>query len=149
MEGEIDMFSYDEYEAECQKQMQRNASFLEIFEKDLLCAGLNANTIRKHLVNVDFYINTFLLCKEPLNMEQGCKEIDMFLGDFYICKCMWSTPGNIKTTAASIKKFYKSMLEHGYVKKTDYKFLCTEIKENMVDWQEECERFNSGADIIN
>ena len=46
---------------------------------------------------------------------------------------MWSTPGNIKTTAASIKKFYKSMFEHGYIEKADYNFLCSEIKENMVE----------------
>ena len=144
VEGKLTMFSYEEYEFECQKQMKRNEMFLEVFEKDLIDIGLNAKTVRKHLFNVDFYINTYLLREEPLEMEQGCIKIDMFLGYFYIRKCMWSTPGNIKTTATSIKKFYKSMLEHGYVEKTDYNFLCSEIKENMVEWQADCERFDSG-----
>lgn len=138
------MMSYEEYEFECQKQEQRNESFLELFEEDLLSAGLNKNTVRKHLFNADFYINTYLLREEPLNMEQGCTKIDLFLGYYFIHKCMWSTPGNIKTTAASIKKFYKSMLEHGYVKKEDYNFLCSEIKGNMEEWQEDCARFNDG-----
>lgn len=146
--GKINMMSYEEYEFECQKQMRRNDRFLEIFEEDLLSAGLNRNTVRKHLFNVDFYINTYLLREEPLDMEQGCTKIDMFLGYYFIHKCMWSTPGNIKTTAASIKKFYKSMFEHGYVKKDDYNFLCSEIKENMEEWQEYCARFNAGEDVI-
>lgn len=142
--GKINMMSYEEYEFECQKQRQRNEKFLEIFEKDLLSAGLNVNTVRKHLFNVDFYINTYLLREEPLDMERGCIKIDMFLGYYFIHKCMWSTPGNIKTTAASIKKFYKCMFAHGYNEKNDYKFLCSEIKEGMSEWQADCERFNSG-----
>lgn len=139
------MWSYEEYEFECQKQIEKNERFLEIFEMDLLNAGLNTKTVRKHLFNVDFYINTYLLREAPLNMEQGCINIDMFLGYFFIHKCMWSTPGNIKTTAASIKKFYKCMSEHGYVDKADYNYLCSEIKENLVEWQEDCAKFNSGC----
>ena len=61
VEGKITMFSYEEYEFECQKQMKRNEMFLEVFEKDLIDIGLNAKTVRKHLFNVDFYINTYLL----------------------------------------------------------------------------------------
>ncbi|MGN1155057.1 MAG: hypothetical protein ACI4TK_02660 [Agathobacter sp.] len=141
--GENVMMSYEEYELRCQKQMQRNANFLEIFEKDLLSTGLSANTVRKHFSNVDFYINTYLLREEPLDMERGCIKIDMFLGYFFIHKCMWSTPGNIKTTAASIKKYYKCMLNHGYVDKGNYELLCSEIKEHIEEWQEECARFNS------
>ena len=142
--GENDMMTYEDYEFECQKEIQRNDRFLEIFEEDLLSASLNRNTVKKHLYNVDFYINTYLLREEPLDMEQGCIKVDMFLGYYFIHKCMWSTPGNIKTTAASIKKFYKCMHEHGYVKKEDYNLLCSENKENMEEWQENCVRFNSG-----
>ena len=143
-EGKRDMMSYDEYEIECQRQIQRNEEFLKIFECDLVSAGLSKSTISKHLTNVDFYINTYLLRKEPLDMEQGCFKIDMFLGYFFILKCMWSTPGSIKTTAASIKKYYKCMLEHECIEKNDYEFLCSEIKEHMEEWQEDCKRYNAG-----
>ena len=143
VEGEAAMVSYEEYELACQKQIERNEMFLEMFERDLMGAGLSETTISKHLSNVDFYINTYLLREEPLDMESGCFKIDMFLGYFFIHKCMWSTPGNIKTTAASIKKYYKCMFENKYVEKNDYNFLCAEIKEHMVEWQEDCARFNS------
>jgi hypothetical protein len=56
---------------------------------------------------------------------------------------MWSTPGTIKTTAASIKKFYKCMNEHGYISKDRYEDLCDVIKVNMEIWQDDCETFNN------
>lgn len=136
---------YEEYHQLCKIQQEKNNEYLEIFEKDLIQAGLANKTIRTHLTNVDFYLNTYLLREEPLEMKEGCGyEIDDFLGYFFIRKCMWSTPGTIKTTASSIKKFYKSMSEHGYISKDDYKDLCDIIKENMVIWQDECDEYNNG-----
>ena len=91
--------------------------------------------------------NEFLLREEPLPMADGCGSmISMFLGYFFIRKCMWSTPGTIKKTAASIKKFYKSMLIHDYIKTTDYKNLCLIIKEEMDEWQEDCRKYNEDID---
>ena len=75
-------------------------------------------------------------------MDEGVYMIDMFLGYFFIRKCMWSTPASIKSTAASIKKFYKCMLDHGKIEKEDYNSLCSEIKEGMSDWQADCAQFN-------
>ena len=55
---------------------------------------------------------------------------------------MWSTPATIKSTAASLKKFYRSMAEHGKVKQADYKEMCEIIKSEMEDWQENCRLYN-------
>ena len=35
-------------------------------------------------------------------MEEGLNMLDDYLGDFYIRKCLWSTPGNIKSTARQV-----------------------------------------------
>lgn len=136
------MIDYEEYEKECEAIESVNEELLSIFEKDMAESGLSGNTIRKHLSNVDFYINEFLLRGDPHSMEYGVGMIDMFLGDFFIRKCMWSTPGNIKTTATSIKKFYKCMLEHQKIQKEDYDYLCNEIKEGMEQWQADCAQYN-------
>lgn len=133
---------YDEYSKACDEIREKNSEYLELFEQALLENGLKDSTIRRHLSNVGFYINDFLLYEEPLTIEYGVSRIDSFLGNFFIRKCMWSTPGNIKTTAASIKKFYKCMLEHGIVKNDDYKFLCSEIRDGMESWQEDCAVYN-------
>lgn len=127
---------------------EKNNQYLEIFEEDLKTANLKQKTINNHLANVDFYINTYLLNYEPLEMAAGCgNEIQFFLGDFFIRKAMWSTPASIKSTAASIKKFYKSMMNHGYVDKENYSILCDDIKENMSEWQAECEAYNDFEDL--
>ena len=133
------MFDYEEYERECDKIRQTNEELLALFEEELQDSGLSAKTVRRHLSNAEFYINEYLLREEPRPMEDGITELDMFLGFFFIRKCMWSTPGTIKSTAASIKKFYKCMLNHGKISKDDYAYLCDDIKENMEQWQTEQE----------
>jgi hypothetical protein len=70
-------------------------------------------------------------------------KLDDFLGYFFIRKCMWSTPGTIKSTAASIKKFYSSMLQRGNIDESDYKELIETIKGNMDSWLEDCESYNN------
>ena len=136
------MFDNEEYERECDKIRQTNEELLALFEEELQDSGLSAKTVRRHLSNAEFYINEYLLREEPRPMEDGITELDMFLGFFFIRKCMWSTPGTIKSTAASIKKFYKCMLNHGKISKDDYAYLCDDIKENMEQWQTDCAVYN-------
>ena len=136
------MFDYEEYERECDKIRQTNEELLALFEEELQDSGLSAKTVRRHLSNAEFYINEYLLREEPRPMEDGITELDMFLGFFFIRKCMWSTPGTIKSTAASIKKTYKCMLNHGKISKDDYAYLCDDIKENMEQWQTDCAVYN-------
>lgn len=123
----------------------RNETYLEEFKEDLLNnAALKEKTINRHYGNVGFYINTYLLKDEPLEMICGTDSsyIDDFFGNFFIRKCMWSTPTSIKTTAASIKKFYKSMLQRGHIDKSNYNELMETIKYNMDFWLEDCALYN-------
>lgn len=136
------MFDYKEYEKECDRIRKDNDELLSLFEDDLTNAGLSSKTIRRHLSNVDFYINEYLLREEPLTIEYGTAKLDTFLGDFFIRKCMWSTPASIKSTAASIKKFYRCMLDHNKLDKKYYDCLCDDIKENLEQWQDECAIYN-------
>lgn len=132
--------NWEEYEKKCDEIREENKRYLNIFSEDI--NGLSPKTIKKHLNNVDTYINDYLLMKDMLTMEQGVTEINGYLGYFFIEKCMWSTPASIKSTAASIKKFYKSMMEHGFIEKKAYDDLCFIIKENMEYWQESCAAYN-------
>ena len=131
---------WNEYEKKCDEIRSENQKYLALFEKDM--EGLSPKTVRTHLNNVDFYINEYLLREDTLSMEQGIDEVNGYLGYFFIRKCTWSTPATIKSTAASIKKFYKCMMEHGFVKEADYRCLCDEIKENMEFWQADCAAYN-------
>lgn len=133
---------YNQYLEECKKIKERNYLLLDLFKDDLIQSGLKDKTISRHLSNVEFYINEFLLYRDAYPMEEGLNMLDDYLGDFYIRKCLWSTPGNIKSTAASIKKFYKSMLAHGEIDKAGYHDLCSLIKDSMEVWQTDCAIYN-------
>ena len=136
--------NYETYEKKCKEITKENNQLLNLFEKELVESGLKSKTIQNHISNVNFYINTYLLREDALSMEYGTQKIDDFLGYFFIRKCAWSTPASIKSTAASIKKFYKCMLKHEKISKEDYEDLCETIKFNMEFWQDDCESYNNG-----
>ena len=71
-----------------------------------------------------------------------------FFGYFFIRKCIWSTPSTIKTTAASIKKFYKFMYETNRVKKEEYEDFAKNLNESLDGWCEDCRIFNDGKKYI-
>lgn len=147
MDFEENEFNYNDYEQKCNEIRMKNEIYLEEFEKDLLKSGLKENTTNKHLSNIDFYINNFLLREEPLDMVSGTDAfyLNNFLGNFFIRKCMWSTPATIKSNVGSIKKFYKSMLDGGHIDKVDYSGLIYTIKEDMDTWLEDCEAYNDSS----
>ena len=93
-----------------EKIVKQHEELLNIFKEDL--SNLSDKTIKKHIQNVDFFINEYLLNRNNANYEEVNNEVDLFFRDFFIRKCMWSSPNSIKETAASFKKFYKSMMNH-------------------------------------
>ena len=101
--------------------------------------------IKSHIVygvRLDFFIEDYLIYRELEDVIQGITSIGMFFTYFYTRKCMWSTPANIKTTAASIKRFYKYLYEVNVIQKDDYQLLCNIIKTDMESWQYECAVLN-------
>ncbi len=122
-----------------QKLEKENNAYLKIFKNSM--QKLKKSTIEQHLDNMDLYLNQFLLYRNGLSFREGPQEIDSFMRNFYITRCMWSTPSNIKTTAASIKKFYKLMADRGEIEKQVYQELVNTIKEEMEEWQEECRSY--------
>lgn len=135
---------YDEYEAKCKEIRTKNEKYLDEFREDLEKAGLKEKTIEKHCQNVDFYINSFLLREEPLEMVHGTESwyLNEFLGYYFIRKCLWSTPAEIKSNIASFKKFYKIMLQRGYIDESNYRELLETIKINKDEWLSDCEAYN-------
>ena len=119
---------------------QYNQPALDLFEESL--SKFIKKTIRNHMDNVRFFLNDYSTYYAFKTYEDAWEDIDGYLGDFFIRKCLWSTPATIKSTAASIKKFYKCLYEHQLFAKEDYDQLCYTIKVLMKDWQSECESYN-------
>lgn len=121
----------------------KNHEYLLLFQEDLENAGLKQKNIYNHLSNADLSINDFSGNRMNVTMEEGVTMLGDFLGDYFIRKCMWSSPSTVKTTTASLKKFYKSMAKHRKIEKKDYDYVCRDIKESMEYWQESCKSYNN------
>ncbi len=132
----------ENFEQECKMIREQNEKYLKLFERYLIDSGLSKKTVKNHVDNASLYINDFLLWEDAQQMEEGVNHLDYFFSYFFIRKCLWSTPASIKSTAASIKKFYKCMMLNGFIKNEDYDYLCDEIKSGMDEWVEECEEYN-------
>ena len=137
------MNDYEEYENKCKTIRADNRKLLDDFRAWLQNKKLVDNTINNHVSNVDLYINEFLLYREACEAKNGYDSIGMFLGDWFIRKTMWASCANIKTNAASLKKFYTFMFEKGYISSENLEELKEMIKEEMLDWLEELKIYDN------
>jgi hypothetical protein len=125
---------HEKYERACKKIKGENAKLLDDFEEWLSGLGLSEKTIRQHMDNVEFYINTFLLYEDAIPAREGASHVSMFLGYWFIRKAMWASPSSIRDNAASLKKFYSFMHEQGQIDTDDLQDLKETIKDEMPDW---------------
>ena len=132
-------------EKKIEENKKRNKKFMKEFEEYLKEKNLKDKTIKKHLSNVDLFINDYLHYYDIETPEEGINSVYSFLSGWFIEKCMWATVYTTKETAASIKKFYAYMSEKGYVKKEDYKELCEELKDSMDEILEYLDAFDNGT----
>lgn len=132
-------------EKKIKENQTRNKKFIKEFEEWLKEKSLGDKTIRKHISNVDLFINDYLNYYDVETAEEGIDSVYSFLSGWFIEKCMWATPYTTKEEAASLKKFYAYMSENGYVEKEDYKFLCEELKDNMDEILDTLEAFDNGT----
>ena len=134
--------NYEKYEIECEKIRKGNAKLLDEFKSWLKKVKLADKTIRKHIFNVDFYINDFLLCEAPEKAQDGASRISYFLGFWFIKKTVWASDAQIKSNATSLKKFYTFMFEKGLISKEDLNELKETIKDEMPEWLATMRRYN-------
>ena len=140
------MTKLDEREIQLKENTKRNEDYLKMFKKSLEEKQLTAKTIRKHVSNIDFYLNDYLTYyDEIIKMEDGTQHIGSFIGDWFIRKAIWASKSSIKEMASSLKKFYEYMSALGFVKISDYQDMCYEIKDNMDLYLENLEDYDNGT----
>ncbi|MFZ4539784.1 hypothetical protein [Propionivibrio sp.] len=139
------MDKYKQYEKKCDAIRKSNEILLTEFDAWLKSSGLTEKTIDKHLSNIDFYINVYLLYEEAIEAKDGIGSVSMFLGYWFIRKAM-ASQASIKSSAASIKKFYGFLVEKGLVDKNDLAELEVLIKVQMKEWVRAINRYDSVSD---
>lgn len=127
---------YSDYEQEANKVRSENGLLLDGFEAWLAETGLKEKTINKHIGNVAFYINEYLLYEDVVRPQEGLSAINEFFNWFFPRKAMWSSVSTTKETVASLKKFYRYLADRALIEQTDYEELVAETKSEMPSWLE-------------
>ena len=134
------MMNNKEREDENKKIQANNSVFLKGFEAYLTAKSVAPKTIQKHVSNINFFANTYLLrFDDMISVENGSDEIGMFLGDFFIRKVMWASKVSINENIASFKKFYTYLNEIGALSSEDLEIMKLIIKEEKEYWLEALE----------
>ncbi len=133
---------YEEYERECNRIRKDNLKLLNEFAEWLRQANLKDKTIKNHLQNIDVYINDYLLYEEPIEPQDGLEDTDMFFGYWFIKKCLWASPAQIRGIAASLKKFYTFLNQKGLIEKEDLQEFKEMVKEGIPEWIATLERYD-------
>lgn len=128
------MESYEVFEEAAEAIREKNLVVLNEFGNALHEAGLKDKTINRHVGNVEFYINDYLLYDELREIEDGIEAIDGFFNWFFPRKALWSTIETTRQNITSLKKFYKFLLEQERIDQDDYEFLLQIIREEKDEW---------------
>lgn len=140
------MIDYDvkDYDKEFQRVEENNKKLLSLFKDSL--NGLSEKTIQLHLSNASLFLNEYFYREGLEDPQEGSSYIGLFF-DFFIRKCLWSTPNTVKQLASSIKKFYKCMYQNNVVDINALEDVLLSIKDGLEDWMDECEMSSSEWDF--
>jgi len=111
--------TYEQYEEQAKQERENNREIIQLFRKWLAETGLKEKTINKHVDNIVFYIDEFLLYEEVIPAKEGITSVNGYFNWFFPRKAMWSSVASTKETVASLKKFYKCLMEAGLVDEAD------------------------------
>ena len=136
------MDEYEIYEIECKKIRKENRKLLNSFRKYLGSKKLSKKTVDKHVSNIDFYINEFLLYEEPSKAKEGVNKLDYFLGYWFIRKAMWASVTSIKENITSLKHFYTYMHTIDEIDLEKLNAMKEEIKESKDKWLETIRKYD-------
>ena len=127
---------------DCKDDRHRAVSeAIDAFARYLCTCGLSENTVRKHVDNISFFLNTYVLGRENECLENSHTCVAGFMGTFFIYKCMWATPAAIDGYCASFKKFYDFAEHKGLVGPGSTAQVVETIKECKADWKRSCRDF--------
>ncbi len=138
---------YQADEKRLKKRENHNNRLIAKFKDYLEKKSLKPKTIGKHIFNIKFFANNYLLYYDDSAIEEGFLGIGSFLGYYFIRKTNWSSKSTILENITSIKKFYTFMQEIGKISKEDLDELKESIKDGKEDWLEEMENYMNNIEV--
>lgn len=135
-----------DYDIELQKKIKYNEELLNDFGVKLDEEGLSLKTIRKHLMNISFFGDDFVLAQYEETLDKSMVHVDSFMSDWFVRKAMWSNENTIKENCVSFNRFYKFLYEENKISRESYLYIKDLIKNHKAYWIENVNEYNSGSD---
>lgn len=129
------------YELEAKRK--ENENYLKLFENQMKKEGLAPRIIKKHLSNVEFYINDYLLFSSIINIEDGMSEMRDFFYYWFFAKALQSKCESVSAHIDSVTLFYKLMVDQGLANREDYEKMLCNINEYKAEWIKKFSRHNN------
>ena len=124
------------------KLRTKNKEQLMLFKQDLDSTTLKEATKNRHIQNVTTYLQLYVSGRLAHEIDEDATDVSGYLGSFYIYDCMFSSVSGLKSNIVSIKKFYKSMLDHGIIDKEFYDEVMALFSEFKDSWIKSCRKYN-------
>ena len=117
--------------------LRENQDLLRSFREWLCEKKLSEKTVVRHMANVNFYVNKYLISEGPFSPMEGSDDAIEFLGEWLIRKASWTREGTIRSFVLSIKKLFTFMHEKCLVEDIDLEDVKETTKEMLPEWIEE------------
>ncbi|WP_051910433.1 site-specific integrase [Carnobacterium pleistocenium] len=88
-------------------------------EYTIAVKGLSEKTIERHIENLDYYLNIYLIEYEQATPINSTESAGNFLSNFFVEKNLASSSASLKQCGSSLKKLYQFLYEAGEISKTD------------------------------
>lgn len=112
---------------------KKNEIILEEFQSYLENRSLAEQSIEKHVYNITYFLNEYLLYRDK-RPEEVVLEIDNFMGKWFIKKTPWITVSSIQLMISSLKQFYRFLLFQEKISKKELETMLNKIKRSQNDW---------------
>lgn len=121
-------FSSYQWETHIEASIKNNEKLLAAFkEYTIAVKGLSEKTLKRHMENLGYYLNIYLIEYEQATPVNSTEAAGNFLSSFFVEKNLASSSASLKQCGSSLKKLYQFLCEAGEISKTDL----TEINESI------------------
>lgn len=120
---------------------QENKLLLDGFSKYMQEHHLSERTIKRHMANIDFYINEFLPNGQNNSAIKGWSSVDYFFEEWLPTKGLCSSVNTLKENMGSLKKFYVYLYDLKEITKENYLMFLDLMKEGRETWIEALDDF--------
>lgn len=146
IKAKMESMDYDQWVEAMEKA---NRSVLKEFEKSLIDQSLSDKTIRKHVDNIDLFVNMYQTSYSYCGtMFDGWNDFDDFIGYWFVRKCLWSSVSAIRGLVASLRKFYLFLAKTNYVTEEERAQANLILDDGMEKWIDELHEFDDFAGDI-